>query len=81
MFNKLKVLWQNIRRLSGDDAYEQYLQHYLQHQTELAELKHADLEAADMENIALEKSEPPLSREAFFKEWQNKKWTGIKRCC
>lgn len=81
MFNKLKVLWQNIRRLSGDDAYEQYLQHYLQHQAELAELKHADLEAADLGNTALEKPEPPLSREAFFKEWQDKKWKGIKRCC
>lgn len=81
MFNKLKVLWQNIRRLSGDDAYEQYLQHYLLHQAELAELKHADLEAADMKNTALEKSEPQLSREAFFKEWQDKKWKGIKRCC
>lgn len=81
MINKLKVLWQNIRRLSGDDAYEQYLQHYSQHQAELAELKHADLEAVDMENTALEKSEPPLSREAFFKEWQDKKWKGIKRCC
>ncbi len=25
--------------------------------------------------------EPPLSREAFFKEWQDGKWKGIKRCC
>lgn len=24
---------------------------------------------------------PPLSREAFFKEWQDSKWKGIKRCC
>ncbi len=69
MLNKIKVLWQNIRRLSGDDAYEQYLQHYLQHQTEQR-----------AENIALENA-PPLSREAFFKEWQDKKWKGVKRCC
>lgn len=26
-------------------------------------------------------SEPPLSREAFFKQWQDSKWKGIKRCC
>ena len=26
-------------------------------------------------------AEPPLSREAFFKEWQASKWKGIKRCC
>ncbi len=25
--------------------------------------------------------EPPLSREAFFKEWQDGKWKGINRCC
>lgn len=25
--------------------------------------------------------EPPLSKQAFFKQWQNNKWTGIKRCC
>ena len=24
---------------------------------------------------------PPLSREAFFKQWQDDKWKGIKRCC
>ncbi len=23
----------------------------------------------------------PLSREAFFKEWQDGKWQGVKRCC
>ena len=66
MLNKLKMVWKTIRRLSGDDAYEQYLQHYLQHQAEHA---------------ASENVEPPLSREAFFKEWQDKKWKGIKRCC
>jgi uncharacterized short protein YbdD (DUF466 family) len=26
-------------------------------------------------------AEPPLSREAFFKQWQDGKWTGVKRCC
>jgi uncharacterized short protein YbdD (DUF466 family) len=28
-----------------------------------------------------ENAEPPLNREAFFKEWQTNKWKGIKRCC
>ena len=23
----------------------------------------------------------PLSREAFFKQWQDGKWQGVKRCC
>jgi uncharacterized short protein YbdD (DUF466 family) len=24
---------------------------------------------------------PPLSRRAFYIEWQNRKWTGVNRCC
>lgn len=24
---------------------------------------------------------PPLTREAFFKQWQDEKWKGVKRCC
>jgi uncharacterized short protein YbdD (DUF466 family) len=63
IFNKsiLSKLWQGIRELSGDDAYERYLQHYAEH--------HAEDGAA------------PLTREAFFKQWQDSKWKGIKRCC
>ena len=63
MFKNVKTLWQNIRQLSGDDAYERYLAHYAQF--------HADKND----------TEPPLNREAFFKEWQTSKWKGIKRCC
>jgi uncharacterized short protein YbdD (DUF466 family) len=59
----LTKLWQRIRELSGDDAYERYLQHYEEH--------HADLKDG----------EPPLSRAAFFKQWQDDKWKGVKRCC
>jgi uncharacterized short protein YbdD (DUF466 family) len=66
MLEKLKNLWRNIRQLSGDDAYERYLAHYSEH---LAE-HHAN-----------EKLEPLLSREAFFKQWQDGKWKGVKRCC
>ena len=63
----VKAIWKNIRRLSGDDAYEQYLKHY------------AEAHASD-EN-STEVITEPLSREAIFKEWQDKKWKGIKRCC
>lgn len=59
MLARLKRLWQTIRRLSGDDAYERYLQHHAEHHVE----------------------EPPLSREEFFKQWQDSKWKGVKRCC
>ena len=65
MLNQLKNGWkntlQNLRQLSGNDAYERYLAHYAEFHKENAE--------------------PPLSREAFFKEWQDGKWKGIKRCC
>ena len=58
-----KNIWSRLRQLSGDDAYERYLQHYQQHHKPNSS------------------HEPPLSREAFFKQWQDKKWTGVKRCC
>ncbi|MEE9331608.1 MAG: YbdD/YjiX family protein [Methylophilaceae bacterium] len=28
MFKKIRHLWHVLRRLSGDDAYEQYLKHH-----------------------------------------------------
>ncbi len=59
----IKQIWAKIRQLSGDDAYERYLQHYYQ------------CHAQQQDN------EAPLSRQQFFKQWQDKKWNGIKRCC
>ncbi|MCX7097826.1 MAG: YbdD/YjiX family protein [Methylococcales bacterium] len=63
MVSGLKAIWQLIRRLSGDDAYGQYLKNH-------AQLHHADVEY-----------HPPLSKAEFFKQWQDRKWNGIKRCC
>ena len=68
MLTKIKILWQMIRRLSGDDAYEQYLKHYAEH--------HQGDDA-----VADQTTETMLSREEFFKQWQDKKWKGVKRCC
>ncbi len=65
MIKKTKHFWQVIRQLSGDDAYDCYLARFAEHQK-----LHAH-----------EHDEPPLNREAFFKQWQESKWTGIKRCC
>lgn len=31
MLAKLKTFWRGVRQLSGDDAYERYLQHYAEH--------------------------------------------------
>lgn len=63
LFMRGRHCWQRIRQLSGDDAYERYLQHYhVQH-------------AGQPDAPAL------LSRAEFFKQWQDEKWQGIKRCC
>ncbi len=66
MLKRIKTFWQSIRQLSGDDAYERYLKHYAEH--------HAG-------SVQPENMPPLLSREEFFKQWQDGKWKGIKRCC
>jgi len=33
------------------------------------------------EHHAGETEEPPLSRAEFFRQWQDEKWQGVKRCC
>ena len=58
--NKLKQLWRGIRQLSGDDAYERYLQHHALHHANESE---------------------PLTKKAFFQQWQDNQWRGVKRCC
>ena len=56
----LMRLWNLVRRLSGDDAYDRYLAHWRTY--------HAC-------------EGQPLSRQAFFKAEQERKWNGIRRCC
>ncbi len=48
-----------IRQLSGDDAYERYLQH------------HATAHPGEL----------LLTRAEFFKQEQERKWNGVRRCC
>ena len=55
----LRRVWQFIRRLSGDDAYERYLRHH----------------------AAAHPGEQPLCRKAFFRREQERKWSGVRRCC
>ena len=61
--NRVKLIFQRIRQLSGDDAYERYLEHYAE-----CHLTQSD-------------ASPPLTRTDFFKQWQDQKWAGVKRCC
>jgi uncharacterized short protein YbdD (DUF466 family) len=70
MFKHIKQSWQVIRTLSGDDAYDRYLVHFEMHHT-----------AADANENGTRNANLPLSRAAYFKEWQDDKWKGIKRCC
>jgi uncharacterized short protein YbdD (DUF466 family) len=65
MLNKIKTLWRLVRRLSGDDAYERYLKHYALH----------------YQTDGGDECHPPLSKAEFFKQLQDEKWNGIKRCC
>lgn len=79
----IQVLWQWIRRLSGQDAYERYLLHFYAHQadhlTEVASsTEHGGSEACC---ITQEKKVLPLTKEEFYKQWQDRKWRGINRCC
>ena len=32
-------------------------------------------------HAAAHPEEPPLSRKAFFKQEQERKWAGVRRCC
>lgn len=65
MLRKLQYFWQLLRRLSGDDAYERYLKHFAEHQSP----------------DCIHSCEKPLTKKAFFKQWQDEKWNGVKRCC
>lgn len=65
MLKKIRPFWEGIRHLSGDDAYERYLIHFAEHHRQ--DCSHS--------------IEPPLSKKAFFKQWQDDKWRGINRCC
>ncbi len=65
MLSNIKAAWRLLRRLSGDDAYERYLEHY-----------------ARNHNVdCLYACDRPLSKKDFFKQWQDEKWHGVKRCC
>ena len=61
----LRTIWKMIRELSGDDAYERYLKNF--HKLHTHDEQH--------------ECDSPLSKAEFFKQWQDEKWQGIKRCC
>ena len=65
MIGSLRIFWQRLRQFSGDDAYERYLAHYAMHTGHVCE--HHD--------------EAPLTKKEFYRQWQDEKWQGIKRCC
>jgi uncharacterized short protein YbdD (DUF466 family) len=50
MIIKLKTLWQLIRQLSGDDAYERYLLHHASYHPEQIVLNKAEFFKRQQEN-------------------------------
>lgn len=62
---RLRCLWKLLRRLSGDDAYELYLIHFVEHHRQ---------------EIGAEASEP-MTKAEFYQQWLERKWNGVKRCC
>lgn len=65
MLKNLHSFWRFVRQITGDDAYERYLK-------QMAKPHRPDCPHA---------GEKPLPKKAFFKQWQDEKWNGIKRCC
>ncbi len=57
--NAVREIWRWLRRASGDDAYELYLEHRAK--------RHPGA--------------PVLGRQAFYDERQQRKWSGVSRCC
>jgi uncharacterized short protein YbdD (DUF466 family) len=55
----LRKLWDLMRSVSGDDAYERYRERHAR--------THPDV--------------PPLSPAQFFADEQDRKWSGVSRCC
>lgn len=59
MREDLKKLWDFMREVSNDDAYERYLERHRR--------IHPDV--------------PPLAEKEFFASEQERKWSGVSRCC
>lgn len=59
MNSRLQALWNFLRTLATDDAYERYRQHHLESHAQTA----------------------PLTRQAFYLREQQRKWSGVQRCC
>ena len=72
-----KRCWGVVRRLSGDDAYERYLESFYREHPGM----HTEDHRHDCQHHALQENTLPLTKQEYFKQWQETKWTGIKRCC
>ncbi|HEX7013657.1 MAG TPA: YbdD/YjiX family protein [Steroidobacteraceae bacterium] len=59
MKERWHALWNLIRALARDDAYERYLAHHARSHPDRA----------------------PLDRRSFYLIEQERKWTGVARCC
>jgi uncharacterized short protein YbdD (DUF466 family) len=63
-FRWLRAIAHWLREVTGDDAYERYLEHWHRHRA-----------------IEDGTSEHPLGRREFFRQRENERWNGVRRCC
>ncbi len=63
-FRWLRAIAHWLREVTGDDAYERYLEHWQRHRP-----------------IEDGTSERPLGRREFFRQRENERWNGVRRCC
>ncbi len=62
----LSTLWRGLRRATGDDAYERYLEHWqAQHTTEQGG----------------KEEDAPLDRKTFHARRLDEDWSQPRRCC
>jgi len=74
--------WGVVRRLSGDDAYERYLESFYRDSVmQNSGIQHVGNHQYDCRRTHLQEKTLPLTKQEYFKQWQDSKWTGIKRCC
>jgi len=75
--------WGVVRRLSGDDAYERYLESFYRGHEEMQNpgVQNSGNHRHDCRHNELQENTLPLTKQEYFKQWQDSKWTGIKRCC
>ncbi len=77
-----RQIWLWLRAVSGDDAYDRYLEQWREAHREAGRATHEEhSREAHQEHSRAEHDSAPLSRRDFFRARQDAQWNGISRCC